>query len=138
MPYLNWKERSLRLQAGPHARLGTELAISLGAPEREELAASLVSVFAYAEGGIQPELRVDLPAGWSVFFKLRAQGGDESRLLVAHPETDAWVATLALSQGHAAAFLGALSGLGEAGELRTSELGAFAGVSNCELVLRIG
>jgi hypothetical protein len=43
------------------------------------------------------ELRTDFPSGWTVFWKLR-QG--ESRFFVAHPESDQWVATLALSRTH--------------------------------------
>lgn len=66
------------------------------------------------------ELRTDFPGGWTIFWKIR--DGD-SRFFVAHPETDQWVATLALSESHLAkirlrfersledGFAGALSGL---------------------------
>lgn len=43
------------------------------------------------------ELRVDLPSGWTLYFKLRV---GESRQFLAHPEHNEWVATLALSETH--------------------------------------
>jgi hypothetical protein len=144
MPYLNWKERPIALGArtrpGPaHAEL-TELDVAFGPAERDELLAQLAGVFARFDetAPFQPELRIDLPQGWALFFKLRE---GESRLLLAHPEAEVWVATLALDSDHAARFLRALPELAAAdagAALRLSELAPVARVSNCELVLRLG
>lgn len=45
------------------------------------------------------ELRTDFTQGWTLFWKIRA---GESRFFVAHPETDQWVGTLAVSETHLA------------------------------------
>ncbi len=42
------------------------------------------------------EIRMDFPAGWTLFWKARE--ADESRLLLAHPEKEEWVATFVLSR----------------------------------------
>lgn len=44
------------------------------------------------------EIRMDFPQGWTLFLKLR--DSSESRLLLAHPEKEEWVATFALSREH--------------------------------------
>jgi len=44
--------------------------------------------------GKSNEVRQDFPGGWTLYWKWRSS---ESRFLVAHPETQQWVGTLALS-----------------------------------------
>jgi hypothetical protein len=92
MPYLNWKERSTGhsmrpLPAGGEGRSHMDLVfssedIAILVPYLEEI---------FLRGGY--ELRMDLANGWTVFWKSRESG---SRLLLAHPEHQEWVATVAL------------------------------------------
>jgi hypothetical protein len=46
-----------------------------------------------ASDGASAELRVHLPEGWTLFWKIRQAG--ETRFLLARPTQDTWVATLA-------------------------------------------
>jgi hypothetical protein len=92
MPYLNWKEQTdahlmKPLAAGAEGRSQMDLAFS--GDEIALLIPYLEEVF--LRGGY--ELRMDLPRGWTVFWKSRESG---SRLLLAHPEHEEWVATVAL------------------------------------------
>ena len=77
------------------------------------------------------ELRTDFPGGWTIFWKIR--DGD-SRFFVAHPETNQWVATLAVSPTHLAMIREKIE-TGFAGAL--SELEAVSKVSNVEVKVRI-
>jgi hypothetical protein len=135
MPYLNWKDESaLRQEISPVAPGSVpgsgpmRLVLGLGASHVAALLSLLQEVL--GEGG--GELRVDLPRNWIVFWKLR-EGG--SRLLVAHPQPDEWVATIALSPEHAQLLLGELRGLEVGSSFALSELEATGTVSNLELTL---
>ncbi len=138
---MNWKERPLaRQEIGPApGHEVSRLSLGVGAGEAAELAAALRELFAVAAAapaGPHGELRLDLPRGWIVFWKLRE---GESRLLLAHPQQDEWVATAALTREHGALVAerlerlagGALLNVGEVG----GELGVIGSVSNVELVI---
>jgi hypothetical protein len=143
MPYLNWKEQKrIKQEIGPLAPGGSHepgdklrLTLSLESGPLLELLPLLREAFAPGGG----ELRLDLPRGWIVFWK-RREG--ESRLLLAHPQTDEWVATVALSGEHGASLLERLDRLASVapgasgpGELHLGDLAATGGVSNLELTL---
>jgi hypothetical protein len=147
MPYLNWKDREptgLHIELAPpssegaaHVTTRSRMVLRFAREALAELASSLGQIFGEAgEGG---ELRLDLPREWIVFWKLRE--GD-SRLLVAHPQPDEWVATVALSAADGAAFLSRISELGSArADVTEVNLGEFVrtgAVSNLELVLMRG
>jgi hypothetical protein len=76
-----------------HVEPTTEVEIAL-LPEDWARFADSLGELSGREGS---ELRTDFPAGWTIFWKIRE---GESRFFVAHPETDQWVATLALSRTH--------------------------------------
>jgi hypothetical protein len=77
------------------------------------------------------ELRTDFPGGWTIFWKIR--DGD-SRFFVAHPETEQWVATLAVSESHLGRIRERLEG-GFEGAL--SQLETISRMSNVEVKVRI-
>lgn len=136
MPYLDWSQESaLQLTAADHPELGTQLEMTLSPALAERLGQDLQSTFTSGHH----ELRLELPARWTLFWK-RASG--ETRLLLAHPEKDAWVATLALDDGACAVLLERLAGRGpaESGDrtFRLSELGPYQRVSNMEVAIRLG
>lgn len=130
MPYLNWKNASIRQEMGPHPRLQSQLTLTLGLSERSELHARLSEVL-IAEGG---ELRLDLPSNWAIFWKSRES---ESRLLLAHPQTDEWVATVALHPDHGSALLRALEACKSGESISIGELDAVGSVSNVEIVISL-
>lgn len=77
------------------------------------------------------ELRTDFPHGWTIFWKIR--DGD-SRFFVAHPETDQWVATLAVSEAH----LGRIRECFRTGyEGGLSELETVSRMSNFDVRIRV-
>lgn len=131
MPYLNWSEAEiLPVQTG-HPRLGTQLELTFSAEQALHLVESLQPVFAKAGS----ELRLDLPGRWTLYWKIRE--GD-TRLLLAHPEADAWVGTVALNPEQAPGCLDKLRSLSVAGA-EPFRLGDLPGVnrpSNFELVLK--
>ena len=118
MPYLNWKER----ETGQEVR-DSLFTLRLKSRELAELIALLEEVF--VENG--PELRVDLPRNWIVFWK-RREG--ESRLLIAHPQENEWVATAALEPEHGKKLIDELK------TLQTGSANRVTAVGNVELEIR--
>jgi hypothetical protein len=79
---------------------------------------------------LEGELRLELPNGWAVFWKERE---GESRLLIAHPSAEVWVATCALTREHG---LTVLERLREGLEITVGEAVPLASISNVEVTLR--
>jgi hypothetical protein len=137
MPYLNWKDptrlkHQLKQEIAPYEAGGDEggrqrLTLSLEGQPLKELLLLLREVF--SAGG---ELRLDLPRGWAIFWKKRE---GESRLLLAHPQHDEWVATCALTAEHGAQAIERLEALGAGQRLDLGELAVLGGLSNLELTL---
>lgn len=96
--------------------------------QRAELLGFLEEV--YLRGG--SELRVDLPGNWILFWKTRES---ESRLLLAHPQHDEWVATLALEAEHGRRVLDAVRALQMGDVVSLSEQGAIGSISNVEVIV---
>ncbi|MBC7386606.1 MAG: hypothetical protein H7301_10670 [Cryobacterium sp.] len=109
----------------PRGKHRLDLALSEGT--RREIAAAL-TLLTPVEGN---ELRTHFPGGWTVFWKMIA---GESRLLVAHPELNEWVATLALSSDHIEKLRRRLLDLGKE-SLSLSVLEKVSRVSNLEVSL---
>jgi len=77
-------------------------------------------------------LRQDLPRNCVLFWKTR---DEESRLLLAHPQKEEWVATFALEARHAREFLQALETLTPNHSILLSAFGFCGSVSNTDLTL---
>ncbi len=77
----------------------------------------------YLRGG--HELRMDLSNGWTVFWKSRESG---SRLLLAHPEHQEWVATFALETPLGAKLVERLKQLTAGHSISVHELGEELGI----------
>jgi hypothetical protein len=131
MPYLNWKEAALDRvnQEIISEGYSQRLTLSFGDLEREQLLSELREVLAEGSRG---ELRLDLPRGWIIFWKLRE---GESRLLIAHPQAEEWVATASLDPAHAQRLLESLDKLETNGSVVLGELGPVGSVSNVEIQL---
>ena len=131
MPHLNWKELPVSLDFSSH-----QLTLGLRV---EELKISTESLEPLCVGespqlGVRgPELRLSLP-GWVLFWK---RGGSESRILLAHPSPDEWVATLALETEFFRTMVAALQRLETGQSLMLSQLGSLGRVSNLDVVIRV-
>jgi hypothetical protein len=128
MPYFDWKAKvGVALRVTDHERLETELQVTLTEERIFELHEALSGVFQQAEA----ELRVDFPGNWTLYWKAR---DGESRMLLAHPEKDEWVGTVAWAQSTAGVLLGELSALRtRSGDLVLSEVSRVSGFSNLEV-----
>jgi hypothetical protein len=135
MPYLNWKNSTpqqlsqevLSAQASGSSR-EFQLSLKLGSELLQELIPVLEDI--YDQNG--PELRIDLPNEWILFWKLRT---GESRLLMAHPQADEWVSTLALNSVHGKKMIGALKALSAGQSVSIETLGSVGSVSNVEVLM---
>ncbi len=128
MPYLNWKQAPVRKNLSERERGPSELRLAIAAAEAQSLVLALEEVFA----SVGPELRIDLPDDWILFLKLRE---GESRLLLAHPETSAWVSTAAFERSHGEVFLRELKALRPGTLIDVRALGDVASVSNLHLLI---
>lgn len=105
MPYLAWDKSPDDLEMSPPGEEPIWLRLRLDLNEARELAEWLREINA----GEASELRHTISGQWNLFWKKRE---GESRLLVAHPEHESWVATLALTADHLQEVANALDGLG--------------------------
>ncbi len=131
MAHVNWKSQVLGLTKTAHPTLQSQLELTLTADLLAPLAESLAAAF--APGGA--ELRLELPQNWTIYWKPKA---GLSRLQLAHPQADHWVATVHLSHEHGAKLIDALAGLTTTAEpLVVSRLGSMAPLVNFELVIAV-
>jgi hypothetical protein len=130
MAYLNWKNESLVLSQMDASAQGILLKLEL----KPEQAAPLKELLLEVAQGTSRELRVDLTNGWTVFWKLRAD--ETNKLLLAHPEVDQWVATVALSQQGYEHCLQSLCGATPC-SFQLSQIGGAAPGNNFDLSLSI-
>ncbi len=95
MAYLSWQNEpvEIRLDYEPSGIGAKPSRLEIQAPKT--LRAELFEAIQQIRSGERSELRLDLPQGYSVFVKLKDSG--LSRLLIAHPEENEWVATFMLS-----------------------------------------
>lgn len=130
MLYLNWIESSICIEITSHPTLQTQLKIKVGQNELTDLLASLEETFLKQAG----ELRVQLPQNWVLYWKLREEG---SRALLAHPEPEEWVGTIALELALAQKLFLSLKNLKSGQSFYLSQVGILGSVSNLELAFTI-
>lgn len=131
MAFLKYSESECDVESALGVRDAVIVTLGLSATHWRALSAALGEI-ANREGS---ELRTDFPGGWTIFWKIR--DGD-SRFFVAHPETDQWVATLAVSESHLGRIRERFERSDEpdfAGAL--SELETVSKMSNVEVKVRI-
>jgi hypothetical protein len=143
MPYLNWKNaQSTQIEqevlptggsAGSSAGSREfRLTLKLNGELLQELIPQLQDI--YDHGG--SELRIDLPREWIMFWKSRP--GD-SRLLMAHPQPEEWVSTMALGVPHGKRVVEALQKIGVGETISLEKLGTTGsqttGQTNVEVLI---
>lgn len=136
MPYLNWKKTELLLEQTPHPKHETQLKITLGTEQITELCTELEPVFVENPNLANPiELRLELPSGWTLYWKLKS---GSSRMSLAHPQPQEWVAAVIFNPAHAQKFLAGLKELKTTGQrLILSGTGTWTTFSNFDLFLEI-
>ena len=128
MSVLDWKSKTLQMSRGTHPKLQTALSLGLSSNELKELQAGLEKALSS-----NTELRVELPLKWTLYFKPRAGG---SRVSLAHPQADEWVATIYLAPDHIQRLVDAISNLARGGGTAAlSALGSPGPFANFELIL---
>jgi hypothetical protein len=127
---MNWKNLKLAQTMSPHPTRESELLLRFNPADRDQLVQLLEETFLHGAG----ELRIDLPENWLIFWKLRER---ESRLLLAHPQENEWVATVALESAHAQATLDSLKSLKAGDTFKISEIGQTGSVSNVEIAISL-
>lgn len=109
MPYLNWESSRVPHTLHSASAVGSAipvLELELQGAQLEELVQELEAVFKLSTSdNLSQELRLKLSDPWTLFWKMRE---GENRILVAHPETETWVGTLALEPISAGKLISAL------------------------------
>lgn len=127
VPFLNWKKSSASLNFGPGQSHEMNLTLALSKNDYGHLQLGLSRLLEAPTS----ELRVDLPSGWTLYFKLRS---GESRQFLAHPEHNEWVATLALSETHLKSLLEKMKARSS---VAFSELEEIHSMSNVDIELKL-
>ena len=132
MPYLDWTPEELEVslfqevsQLNPPK---TQLTLKLGSKEIQSLIGELEAIYS----GSARELRVSLPQGWTVFWKRKDSG---ARALLAHPQSDEWVSTIALEADQGKQLISFLNVLEIGQSFSLSQRIALDHVSNLELMI---
>lgn len=123
----------VRLEMGEHPRLQTLLTLRLSADLWGALHTELERVLRVQEA----ELRLELPGKWTLYWKARS---GSSRVLLAHPETDQWVGTVAWSEDRVSSLIEALNpetAAQQPGGVFLSECDGLTFPSNLEICLRL-
>ncbi len=134
MPFLDWGEKPVSLAVSHQSAQQTEVVLGLSQELLAELLQELIDLYAGDEGGATRELRLVLPQNWVLFWKSRGEG---ARLLVAHPASQEWVGTLALSIEWANRLLRVLKELPVGKTVALGQLSGVHGVSNLGLTIRL-
>lgn len=131
MPYVKWIDAGIELGVAAHPKSGTELKLFLPEDRVIELKEAWLGLVD------QPgsELRIDLPKGWTLFWKSRE--GD-ARALLAHPDAESWVGTVVLDPERGRAFALALDRLSTEGVAwETSSITGLNRLSNLAVSLEL-
>lgn len=128
---LDWKNTpTVQLARAAHPKYQTQVTITATAAQLSELHKAFSQAVAAND-----ELRVELPQNWMMYLKLRPAA---SRVQLAHPALNDWVATLNLSPTHAQKFLDALFHLSQTngvGEVTVNSLADPGPFANVEIVI---
>src|SRR4051794_29099476 len=101
MGHLDWKDSTVVLEVAPETRPETRpktqidtrlkslLVLKIQSVDLPVFIQNLEQVYCHQEG----ELRLELPQNWVLYWKTKENA---SRVLLAHPQPERWVATFAL------------------------------------------
>ena len=138
MPFLNWKVLP-RLSHQPSAAGASgkqsrgRLVLELEQVQLQELITHVEELYVDFEekGHLVPEVRIQLPENWLLFWKPRTEG---NRVLLAHPNDKEWVVTCALDRETCRNVVLSLKNLSHGQSLNLSEVVSLNPVSNSDLI----
>jgi hypothetical protein len=128
MIYLNWTETHIPIEVVSPALDKVLLKMKLNDDQVHSLVQYLEEVYQDS----RQELRLGLSPEWTLFWKQREEG---CRALMAHPEKDEWVGTLALEVMAGKKLLSALINLKEEPSFQLSKSVTLASVSNLDILI---
>jgi hypothetical protein len=128
MSYLDWKKTPLRIKSIDLSQSKIQLFLALSDEWIQPFVTALEDVFVRQSG----ELRMHLPEGWVLFWKLREEG---NRAIVAHPQANEWVGTIALDANFGQMWISSLKKIQIDQSLLLSGVARLERVSNLELIL---
>ncbi len=134
MPFLDWGESSLVLQSSQKSARETQLVLGLTEAHVAELTQELLEIYTSSETISRSELRLVLPQGWVLFWKARSEG---SRLLLARPNHEEWVGTVALPIEGGVRWLENVKNLKLGESVVLSQVCVLHPVSNFDLIIRL-
>lgn len=126
MAILDWRGLPVGISMEKSEGFEVVLRMSLNASLIQKLILSLEEIFIEQER----ELRFYLSEAWTLFLKQRESG---NRLLLAHPQTEEWVGTIALEKEIGVRWIEALKNLDQPFSL--SRLGILDPVSNFDCLI---
>ena len=129
MPFLSWVEESVSHESVEVSPGRMRLVLNLSEGHGVALLKSLEELF-YKPS---KELRLVISEEWTLFWKVREEG---SRLLVAHPQSQEWVGTVALERQAGQTFVDRLRDLEMGASLTLHEVVPVHPVSNLVLQIR--
>jgi hypothetical protein len=127
MPYLDWTEKKPKQEVS-QAQTMTCLSLELSDPLLQDLVIQLEDLF-LSQGR---ELRLSLDHGWTLFWKRREDG---ARALLAHPESETWVATIGLEIEQGKRLISGLKSLEQKKSIVLGHQVNLGPVSNLDLVI---
>ncbi len=135
MSFLNWTELSIGLEAIQKSPRETLLTLKVLKEHLDILVPELEDILGTpANSERTEELRLVLPQNWLLFWKKRSEG---ARLLLAHPNSNEWVGTVALGDDWGARVLAGVRGLEVGQKFIFSAVGQLHTVSNLDLVIEV-
>jgi hypothetical protein len=126
MVYLDWKKQGIALEVKSLGRLGSKLSLTIREGDLADFLPALEEIYIRDEG----ELRLELPENWVIYWKAKESG---NRVLVAHPQPDHWVATVALEREVGQKLILAVKALKSSESFILSQIAPLEAVSNLNI-----
>jgi hypothetical protein len=130
MAKLDWSQAKILKQVVPGNRFEWQLNLQMGLSDVQVLGPYLEDVYLRDQG----ELRVDLGDQWTLFWKKR---DFESRSLMAHPNANEWVLTLALTEDFGNLMIDTIKRMRQGDTLVLSQTGPLGRQSNADLMFKV-
>jgi len=128
---MDWKAKqpdALNLQRDDHPEREHLLVIRMDSAHWGEWIRTLTELL--SDPNPSAELKSEWPGGWTIYWKNR---DDDSRVLLAHPDENLWVATIAWKRDAAGSLLEALLRLSPGERLSLLEFEGVSFLSNLEI-----
>ena len=130
MAKVDWSQAKILKQVVAGSRFEWQMNLQMDLSDLQASIQYLEDVYLRDQG----ELRVDLPEKWVKFWKKR---DFESRSLMAHPSSNEWVLTLALTEAFGIFVIDTMKRMKPGDKLVLSQIGTLAKQSNADLIIKV-